>query len=95
MPISKSFCSDRDDNAWQHSVSACHRLVFVFNRLWYEMGILLFRVFHSQRDMVDGLNKIVNSVELMSQMQIKSGQYYCDRLADICDLLKVGGANDQ
>ena len=57
-------------------------------RLMYEVSILLFALFHSQRDMVRNLEVMNDTFAQIVQMQLKSGQYTCDRLAEICDLLK-------
>ena len=57
-------------------------------RLMYEVSILLFALFHSQRDTVRNLEVMNDTLAQIVQMQLKSGQYTCDRLAEICDLLK-------
>ena len=57
-------------------------------RLMYEVSILLFALFHSQRDTVRNLEVMNDTLAQIVQMQLKSGQYTCDRLAEICDSLK-------
>lgn len=51
-------------------------ILIVWNRLWYEIGILLFRMFESERDMIQEL------VSQRSSMN-EANQYICDRLAEI------------
>ena len=60
----------------------------IVTRITYETTILLFHVFRGQRDTVKAVENLERSLSTMAQVQISSGQYVCDRLAEICDELK-------
>ena len=62
-------------------------------RITYETVILLFHTFRGTRDTVTAIEKVGNVLSSMSQVQISSGQYVCDRLAEVCDELK--GVKDE
>ena len=59
-------------------------------RFVYEFNVLLFYVFVSQRATVKAIENVEKTLTSISQVQISSGQYLCDRLADICDEMKKG-----
>ena len=62
-------------------------------RIMYERKMLLFHTFRGTRDTIKAIEKVGDVLSSMSQVQISSGQYVCDRLAEVCDELK--GVKDE
>ena len=63
-------------------------IVCILLRVTYERHMLLFHVFRGTRDTIKAIEKIGAVLSSMSQVQISSGQYVCDRLAEVCDEMK-------
>ena len=57
----------------------------LYNRFLYEIMILAFRLFESNREMVGQLAEVNESVRRTGETQTRGLQYICDRLAQICD----------
>lgn len=60
----------------------------ILHRITYETIIILFHVFRGTRDTVKAIERVSEVLSSISQVQISSGQYVCDRLAEVCDELK-------
>lgn len=63
-------------------------LLFVgllYNRVLYEIMLLAFRMFESNREMVGQLSEMNEASRRTSETQTRGLQYVCDRLAQICD----------
>ena len=57
-------------------------------RISYEVVILLFLIFQTQRETQRVIENTGKMLAHISHTQIKSGQYICDNLAEISDMLK-------
>lgn len=54
-------------------------------RLWYEMLMLLFRVFESIREMIKIDSELKMKLDNIANVQLQTSQYICDSLAALCD----------